>query len=88
MKKITLASSKTCGPCHMLKNRLVSENLEVEIKDSDNILNIAFFRQHNIKAVPRLVIEDGDKVEIIQGTDDIIKAIKEHTKNVEDKKEA
>jgi predicted DsbA family dithiol-disulfide isomerase len=72
----------------MLKNRIESEKLEVEIKEFNNVDNIAFFRQHNIKAVPRLVIEDGDNVEIIQGTDDILKAIKEHTKNVENKEKA
>ena len=72
----------------MLKNRIESEKLEVEIKEFDNVENLVFFRKHNIKAVPRLVIENGDKVEIVQGTDDILNAIKEHTKNVENKEKA
>lgn len=75
MKKI-LATSITCGPCHMLKNKLEKLGLEVEIKDYTDPDNIEWFKKHQIKSVPRLVIEDGDSVEIIQGTDDIIERLK------------
>jgi glutaredoxin len=78
MKKIFLLTSPTCGPCHMIKSKIKTENLNVEIKDFSNVEDIEFFKKHNIKAVPRLVIEDGDSVEIIQGMDDIMKVIREN----------
>jgi hypothetical protein len=62
----------------MLKNKIKDENLKVEVKDFTISEDVEFFRKHNIKLVPRLVVEDGDNVEIIQGMDDIIKAIKEN----------
>lgn len=75
MKTKTLATSKFCGPCSMLKTKLKDLNLEVPVKDFGNPDDKDFFVKHQIRAVPRLVIEDGDQVEIIQGMDDIIKAI-------------
>lgn len=75
MTKI-LATSSQCGPCYTLKSRIEKEKLEVEIKDYTNPENIEWFKKHGIRAVPRLVIEDGDNVEIIQGMDDIIEALK------------
>jgi hypothetical protein len=38
---------------------------------------MSWFIKHGIKSVPRLVIEDGDNVEIIQGIDDIVERLKE-----------
>lgn len=75
MKK-TLATSKTCGPCFALKNNLEKLGLEVDTKDYIDPDNIEWFKKHGIRSVPRLVVEDGDNVEIIQGMDDIIEAIK------------
>lgn len=75
-KKYVLATSAQCGPCYTLKARIEKENLEVEIKDYTNPENIEWFKKHGIRAVPRLVIEDVDNVEIIQGMDDIINALK------------
>ena len=48
----------------------------MEIKDYNNPENIEWFKKHGIRAVPRLVIEDGDNVEIIQGMEEIIEALK------------
>jgi glutaredoxin len=76
MKK-TLATSQICGPCHVLKNTLQKLNIEVETKDFINPENMSWFIKHGIKSVPRLVIEDGDNVEIIQGIDDIVERLKE-----------
>lgn len=40
------------------------------------------FRQFGVRSVPRLVVLENDEVvEIIQGSDDIIKKIKEHAKD-------
>ena len=72
----TLATSKTCGPCMVLKNKITALNLEVVVKDFTIEEDKEFFTKHSIRSVPRLVIEDGDDVEIIQGMDEIIEAIK------------
>ena len=75
--KYVLASATWCGPCQVVKSRLKSENLidSVEIKDAD--VDIAFFRENNIKSVPRLLVMDDTKVvDIVQSADDIIKRIK------------
>lgn len=73
-KKIVLATSKTCGPCKLLKDRIEKLGLEVDIIDIFD--NIEWTKKHGIKSVPRLVIEDGDNVEIVQGMEDIIEALK------------
>lgn len=77
MKK-SLASASWCGPCMVVKNRIKQLGLEdkVEIKDFDTKEDEAFFKQHNIRSIPRLVVEKDDgTVEIIQGSDEIIAAI-------------
>jgi len=76
MKKLVLASATWCGPCQGLKSRLQSENLldRVEFKDAD--VDIAFFKEHNIKSVPRLLIMDGDVVdEFVLGIEEIYSRI-------------
>lgn len=75
MKTKTLATSKYCGPCCVLKNKLNALKLSVVTKDYSIKEDQPFFHDYNIRAVPRLVVVDGDKVELIQGIDDIIKAI-------------
>jgi glutaredoxin len=76
MKTKTIATSPTCGPCHMLKSKIEKLGLSVNIKDYSDPANHEWFVKHNIKTVPRLVIEDEENVEIIQGIDEIIEAIK------------
>ena len=76
MNKI-LATSNTCGPCHLLKARLEKLELTVEIKNYNDPQNIEWFKKHGIRNVPCLVVEDGDTFEIIQGIDDIIEKIKQ-----------
>lgn len=76
--KLILASASWCGPCQVIKSRLKAENLthKVEVKDAD--VDIAFFKNNNIKSIPRLfVMEDGEVVDIVQGSEDIIKRIKQ-----------
>jgi hypothetical protein len=77
-KKLVLASATWCGPCQGLKKRLESENIldRVELKDAD--VDIAFFKDNNVKSVPRLFIIEDDKVtEFIQGVEEIYNRIKE-----------
>ena len=75
-KTFTLATSKTCGPCMVLKNKIKALTLEVDIKDFTIEEDREFFFKHDLRSVPRLVVEDGDTVEIIQGMDEIIEALK------------
>jgi glutaredoxin len=76
MKKI-IATSATCGPCHVLKARLNRLGITPIYRDSSNPEDIPWFRKNSIRNVPCLVIEDdkGD-IEIIQGSDDIIDNLK------------
>lgn len=71
MKK-TIATSATCGPCHVLKSRIEKLGIEIEIKEYNNAEHTAWFRQHSIRQVPSLVIESEESVEIIHGVEDII----------------
>jgi glutaredoxin len=74
MIKKTLLTSKTCGPCMVVKNKLKALKLEVDILEY-NKENEEFFNKHGVKSVPRLVVEDENGVTIIQGSDDIIAEI-------------
>jgi len=77
-KKLVLASATWCGPCQGLKKRLEAENIldRVELKDAD--IDTMFFKDNNVKSVPRLFIIENDKVvEFIQGVEEIYKRIKE-----------
>lgn len=79
MKK-TLVSASYCGPCFALKKRIEKEKLKVDIIEFDteeDESKVKKVKEWGIKAVPRLVVEDGDSVELIQGSDDIIEKIKE-----------
>lgn len=74
--KLFLASATWCGPCHGLKKRLKDNSLydKVEVKDFEK--DHEFFKEYNIKAVPRLVvIKETGEVEFIQGADEIYKTI-------------
>ncbi len=78
-KRLILASAAWCGPCFGLKKRLEESNLynKIEIKDADK--DRAFFKDHNIKAIPVLLIFDEENnAEFIQGVADIYKAISAH----------
>ena len=73
--KLILASAGFCGPCKVLKSRIIAENLKVEIKQMEDELD--FFKLHNIKTVPRLLVfKDDELIDIVQGSDDIIQRIK------------
>jgi hypothetical protein len=76
MEKI-IATSKTCGPCHVLKARLTRMGITPVFKDSSNPDDIPWFRKHSIRNIPCLVIEDekGD-IQIIQGSEEIIDNLK------------
>ena len=73
--KLILASAKFCGPCSMLKSKIAKENLEVEIKQMED--EIDFFKRHNIRSVPCLLVFNGNElVDKINGSDDILEKIK------------
>jgi glutaredoxin len=78
--KLILATSKFCGPCALLKRKLQDDKLEVETIDMEE--HTDKFRHYGVRSVPRLlVVEDEEVTEVIQGSDDIIKKIKEHAKD-------
>lgn len=76
MIKKTLLTNNGCGPCSVVKSKLAKLGLEVDTKNYSIEEDKEFFHKHNIKSVPRLIIEDGDTVKIIQGIDDIVEAVK------------
>jgi glutaredoxin len=78
--KLIIATSKFCGPCALLKRKLQSDKLVVETIDMEE--DTDKFRQYGVRSVPRLlVVEDDIVTEVIQGSDEIIKKIKEHAKD-------
>ena len=72
MTKEILATSKYCAPCQVLKDELALLNIEVEIKDSST--DFKYFIDNNIKTVPILILEDGEK---IQGPSQILNHLKD-----------
>lgn len=73
--KLILASALFCGPCKMLKSKIDAGGLEVEIKQLED--NVEFFKQYNIKAVPRLLVFENDElIDTISGSEDILQRIK------------
>lgn len=84
--KLILATSKTCGPCMVIKSKLKASNLSVEIVEHDPSNpepTKEFFTKHGIRSVPRLVVlDDNDNAsEIIQGIDEIVTKIKDNVKD-------
>lgn len=72
MKK-TLCTKTECGPCHVVKARLAALNKEINVKNYSLPEDRDFFIKHNIRAVPRLVIEHDDgRVDIIDGITEIV----------------
>lgn len=78
--KLILATSSFCGPCHILKRKILDENLKVETVEMESDQSV--FKKYSVRSVPRLlVIEDDVLQESVQGIEDIIKKIKEHAEN-------
>jgi thiol-disulfide isomerase/thioredoxin len=74
--KLVLASASFCGPCKMLKSKIDAEGLTVEIKQMED--EIDFFKQHDIKSVPRLLVFKNDELlDTVRGPDQIIQRIKD-----------
>ena len=72
MTKEILATSKYCSPCQVLKKELDVLNIEIEMKDSST--DFQYFIDNNIKTVPILILEDGEK---IQGPAKILNHLKD-----------
>jgi hypothetical protein len=75
-KQMKLASASWCGPCSALKSRIAKEGLSIEIEDMDD--NPDFFKNFNIKSVPQLVVFNQDSFELISGSEEILKYIREN----------
>lgn len=78
MKKI-LATSKTCGPCHVLRYELTKSAITVDTRSVSDAENIPWFREKNIKSVPVLIVEDEQGIELdrIFGAEDIFNYLKQ-----------
>ncbi len=61
----------------MRKNSLDQKGVKVEMVDVDE--RPEFIKEHDIKSVPTLVLEDSRGVNIVKGTDEIISIIKENS---------
>lgn len=75
-KQMKLASASWCGPCSALKSRIAKEGLSIEIEDMDD--NPDFFKNFNIKSVPQLVVFNKESFELISGSEEILKYIREN----------
>ena len=75
-KQMKLASASWCGPCSALKSRIIKEGLGIEIEDMDD--NPDFFKNFNIKSVPQLVVFNKESFELISGSEEILKYIREN----------
>jgi hypothetical protein len=75
-KQMKLASASWCGPCSALKSRIEKEGLSVDIENMDD--NPDFFKNFNIRTVPTLVVFCGDSFELIFGSEEILKYIREN----------
>ena len=74
--KLILASASFCGPCQLLKSKIATDNLTVEVKNMED--EIEFFREHDIKTVPRLLVFRGDElIDTVSGSDKILQRIKD-----------
>lgn len=75
-QKLILATANFCGPCRVLKTRIEKENLShlIDIQILED--NPDFFKQYSIKSVPKLISISDGVVDIIDGSEDIIKEIK------------
>lgn len=74
--KLKLFTASWCGPCAMLKNRIIKENLHVEYVDVST--DFSACREYNVKNIPALIVETNGNVETFKGVEEIIKIIKEN----------
>lgn len=70
-----LAVSKTCGLCHSLKSKIKKLDIVVEIREYSPDTK-KWFEKHNLKSLPRLVIQRGKSFDVIQGEQEILEALK------------
>jgi len=75
--KYTLATSKTCGPCKVLKNQLETLGIQIDIKDYSIPENIKWFKDKSIRSVPVLLVEDdnGKELELIHSVESILQKL-------------
>jgi thioredoxin 1 len=74
LKFIKLVTAEWCGPCHVIKNILARKGLKVDVIDLDESPEL--IKEFGIRSVPTLLIKQSNgEFELIQGSEDIIKAI-------------
>lgn len=73
MKTKQLFTATWCGPCIQLKSILKTKGLSPEYIDvDDQEIGKALVKKFNVRAVPTLVVSEGDTFETFTGYPDII----------------
>lgn len=79
MKTIYKFSATWCQPCKSLTQRLATKGISLEEYDIDNPANKALMEKYNIRSVPTVVVDDGERVQTFVGstmTPELLEAVK------------
>lgn len=79
MNKTILLTAVWCGPCQVLKNRMISEKLNVdEIYDIDTPESKEVYTKYQVRTVPTLLVVDeaGNLIDTYKGIEDSIDYLK------------
>lgn len=79
MKTIYKFSATWCRPCKSLTQQLATKGISLEEYDIDNPANKALMEKYNIRSVPTVVVDDGERVQTFVGstmTPELLEAVK------------
>lgn len=79
MKTIYKFSATWCQPCKSLTQHLATKGISLEEYDIDNPANKALMEKYNIRSVPTVVVDDGERVQTFVGstmTPELLEAVK------------
>ena len=79
MKTIYKFSAAWCRPCKSLTQQLAAKGISLEEYDIDNPANKALMEKYNIRSVPTVVVDDGERALTFVGstlTSELLEAVK------------
>ena len=79
MKTIYKFSATWCRPCKSLTQQLATKGISLAEYDIDNPANKALMEKYNIRSVPTVVVDDGERVQTFVGstmTPELLEAVK------------
>lgn len=78
METTILLTASWCGPCHMLKNKMIADKVSADqVIDIDDIEAMETVKKYKVSSVPTLLVVENDiLVEKVQGIEDILKCLK------------